>query len=1020
MCNLACLAEPFCPILCLYLHFQSANDFLQESRQVNLFFKYYWKVRCNMSKNIIYRNILKNMQEGVLSVDLKGRITTFNRAAEQILNLEASQVIGQIFGQVLFSLDGSDDFVQAILNTIYDSETIYHKRIRFPLANRVRLLAMTTSFLYADETAGRPGVKTGVIAVFADITAAEQLKEALKALKEIQVEQLVRAYRQKGHVLSTLDPLGFVLPGDHDDLKLQGHGLDDTDLETPFSVLLGSRPVTMPLKRILEEMEQIYCRAVGVQYMHIDDLNVQQWLREKIENPDYRQSPSRETQIRILRKLTDAEAFETFLQKNFTDAKRFSLEGAETLIPLLDQAIERAGSKGVEDIVIGMSHRGRLNVLVNLLGLPAKEIFRRLGHYEAGDSGQSAGDVPVHLGQETTHVSDAGKPIRLSLCFNPSHLEFVGPVVLGRVRARQDRLEGNSPGKVLPLIIHGDAAIAGQGINQELFNLSGLCGYTTGGAVHVIVNNQIGFTTPPDQSRSTHYASDVARMLQIPIFHVNGERPEAVDQVIRLALDFWKTWQRDVIVDLYCFRRHGHMELDDPKFTQPLLSEVIRQRPPIREAYMSNLVGLGQISLQEAAAIAEGSDRALKEELARGKSRDHDAADTGESSTEQDMPDTCVAEHRLLALLKELSTLPDGFLAHPKVTAILKRRIKMSQGKQPIDWAAGEALAYASLLCEGQPVRISGQDSLRGTFGHRHAVLFDQKTGKSHTPLVNLSRSDAVFSIFNSPLSEAGVLGFEFGYSIDVPDGLVIWEAQFGDFANGAQVIIDQFISSSEVKWQQSSGLCLFLPHGLEGAGPEHSSARPERFLQLAACNNMDIVFLSTAAQVFHRLRRQVLSSRKRPLIVFTPKSMLHRKTAGSPLEEFTCGAFTPILSTGLDGNTKKLIICCGQLGAELEKERLAGHADTGILRLEQLYPFPGEELTEILAGLPDLTHIVWAQEEPENMGPWHWIRTRLADRLKPGQHLTAVTRPECPSPATGSRARHRQEHTGLISALFP
>lgn len=972
-----------------------------------------------MTDITIYRDILQNMREGVLSVDLNGKIITFNQAAERILNLRAKDVIGEIFGQVFFSFKGSDDFIQAVLNTIYQSRTIHHKRIKFSIANKNRILTMTTSFLYGDASDNGERKKSGVIAVFGDITEAERMKSKLKALKKIQVEQIVRAYRQKGHVMASLDPLGVILPSRHEDLELSRYGLDNSDLENTFSILLGKTLVTWPLHKILTELNTVYCQAVGIQYMHIDDLVLQQWLREKIEDPDYRKAPSRNIQLQILKKLTDAEAFETFLHKTFTHTKRFSLEGAETLIPLLDQTIERASKKGVEEIVIGMPHRGRLNVLVNLLGLPAKDIFRRFSNFEDSSDPKNTGDVPVHLGQETIRTSDGGHSIKLSLCFNPSHLEFVGPVVLGRVRARLDKADATKTGTILPLIIHGDAAFAGQGINQELLNLSGLSGYTTGGAVHVILNNQIGFTTQPDQGRSTHYASDVARMLQVPILHVNGERPEAVNLVMRLALDFWQTWQRDIIIDMYCFRRHGHMELDDPTVTQPLLYKAIAKRPPIRKSYMANLVRLGKVTPEEAKAIADDSDRILQAGLKQAKTSAGQKSIRKKFSQEKNAPETNVPKTDLSSLIEELSTPPDNLKLHPKVKAIMRRRLGMAKGKNRLDWATGETLAYATLLGEGLSVRISGQDSQRGTFAHRHAVLFDQETGASYTPLANLSQSKADFSIYNSPLTEAGVLAFEFGFSIDQPAGIVVWEAQFGDFANGAQVIIDQFITSSEAKWQQPSSLCLFLPHGLEGNGPEHSSARPERFLQLAACTNIEIVCLSTASQVFHRLRLQGLRKEKRPLIVFTPKRMLHSPAACSPLDDFAKGRFEPILFSGKKQTMAHLFVCYGQFGAELENERKKHKKNVGILRLEQLYPFPQAELEQCISDAPRLHDIVWAQEEPENMGPWNWVRPKLKKILGSRHALDVIARPESPSPATGSPTRHKLEHQRLMESLF-
>jgi 2-oxoglutarate dehydrogenase E1 component len=697
------------------------------------------------------------------------------------------------------------------------------------------------------------------------------------------------------------------------------------------------------------------------------------------------------------------------------------------LIPLLDHAIERASEHGIEDVVIGMSHRGRLNVMANLLDFPPSNIFRRFEEFEAASDPIRIGDVPFHLGMETTRRTAAGRTMRLSLCFNPSHLEFVGPVVLGRARARLDRgRTDEGPINVLPLIVHGDAAFAGQGIVQELLNLSRLPGYATGGTVHVVLNNQIGFTTQPEHGRSTQYASDVARMLQIPVFHVNGEHPEAVDRVIRLALDFRTHWRRDVVVDMYCFRRHGHMEQDDPTFTQPILYQAIARQAPLRETYTANLVKLGQVTGAEAEAIAVQSRRSLEHELARvtaAKTPDAVPSPTLPEDTAgepMDEPDTALPRAQLISLLQRLSVLPEGFETHPKIGALLRRRRAMAQGKSRLDWATGETLAYASLLASGRTVRLTGEDSERGTFGHRHAVLHDQRSAATWTPLATLSPDQGRCAFHNSPLSETGVLAFEFGYSLEEPDGLIIWEAQFGDFANVAQVIIDQFIVSSTVKWRQSSGLCLFLPHGLEGQGPEHSSARPERFLQLAACDNVDIVHLTTASQVFHRLRLQALRKPRRPLIAFTPKRLLQHAAASSPLDEFCDARFRPVLADVESGTVQHILLCCGQIFADLERERQKQKEPAiAIVRMEQLYPFPETGLARALARYPAGTTLTWVQEEPENMGPWRWLRPQLEELLGDRYLLRWAARPEQPSPAVGSQALHQQQQQQLLRDAF-
>jgi 2-oxoglutarate dehydrogenase E1 component len=974
-----------------------------------------------MSESIIHRNILENMRDGVLSLDLKGKLITFNRAAESILGLSQSEVVGRYFAEVFLSIDGSDDFSQVVLDAIYDSSSIHHRRVGFPVDSGTKILTVTTSFLFEEDSTSGQAVRAGVIAVFSDVTEVEQLRDSVRAMAALRVEQLVRAYRERGHVIAALDPLGRTRSNAHAELDPAHYGIKGSELDETFTVLWGGASASRPLREIVDELRRVYCGAVGIQYLHIDDLEIQNWLRERIEGSEFDSLPPREEQIRILRKLIDAETFESFLQTTFKRAKRFSLEGAETLIPLLDQAVEKAGEHGVDEVIIGMAHRGRLNVLANILELPASDIFRRFEQLDSGNDADSDGDVRFHLGVESRRETTQGKPIRLSLCFNPSHLEFVGPVVLGRARARQDRRVPADTQQVLPLIIHGDAAFAGEGIVQEQFNLSRLEGYTTGGSVHVILNNQIGFTTDPEQSRSTQYCSDVARMLQIPIFHVNGENPEAVNRVIRLALDFWKVWRRDVVVDMYCFRRRGHMELDDPFFTQPLLYKTISDQPPVRTSYTENLLRLGQLSMEESEVIAQQSRQALEEELVRAEapSTGSEKLDPEQSGISHSDIVTSIPRDTLVSLIQGISELPADFKVHPKIGAILKRRHAMAAGKQRLDWATAEALAYATLLASGHSVRLTGQDSERGTFAHRHAVLHDIDTGDRYAPLENLVGNGAGrFSVYNSPLTESAVLAYEFGYSIEASEDLVIWEAQFGDFANVAQVIIDQFLVSSEAKWQQPSGLVLFLPHGLEGQGPEHSSARPERFLQLCARDNIEVVQLTTASQIFHRLRMQGLSATRKPLIVFTPKRMLQHSSAFSSLDELCKGKFREVIAGPAAAEVQQVLLCSGQLAAELEAEQKKRQAQVVIVRLEQFYPFPGEVLKRVLDDYPPGAMLTWVQEEPENMGAWRWLRPQLETILE-DQTVRCVARPERVSPATGSSAIHLREQKQLLDRAF-
>jgi 2-oxoglutarate dehydrogenase E1 component len=961
------------------------------------------------------------MRDGVMSIDLNGRVTTFNGAAEKILGLNRTDVIGKTLLETVFDLPGSDDFVQVILDAIYESSVTHHRRVTLPVGSDVRRLSVTTSFLFESDGDAGESERVGVVAVFGDITEVERLRDEVQAMAALRVEQLVRAYRERGHVLASLDPLGQVSRQEHVELDPQHYGIGEGELAETFTFLWGGTAVRWPLHQILDELRTVYCGSVGVQYMHIDDLDIQGWLRQRLEGPDFRTPLSRAEQVHILRKLVDAEIFETFLQTEFSRAKRFSLEGAETLIPLLDRAIEKAVRQGVTDVIIGMSHRGRLNVLANILEVEAGQLFGRFEQLDSGRDADSDGDVRFHLGVEVKRETTDARPVHISLCFNPSHLEFVGPVVMGRARARQESKEHDDKASVLPIIIHGDAAFAGQGVVQEMFNLSRLEGYDTGGTVHIILNNQIGFTTQPRQSRSTQYPSDVARMLQIPIFHVNGEQPEAVNRVIRLALDFRKAWGRDVVVDMYCYRRRGHMELDDPSCTQPLLYQAIEDRPPIRDAYSENLLRLGNVSVEEAAAIESESRRVLEAALKEAKAAvlSDVAADAGPRAASSPGVSTGVSRDAVSGLLRRLGQIPEGFDAHPKVAAVMRRRQSMAKGKQRVDWATGEALAYATLLVDGCSIRLTGQDSERGTFAHRHAVLHDAKTGAMCVPLSTVGGSGSgAFSVQNSPLTETAVMAFEFGYSIEAEKDLVIWEAQFGDFANVAQVIIDQFLVSSDAKWRQPSGLVLFLPHGLEGQGPEHSSARPERFLQLCANGNVEVAYLSTASQVFHRLRQQAMEPSRRPLIAFTPKKMLQKPTASSPLDEFCGGAFRPVIPDPEMPTADRVLLCSGQLGADVLEERARRGAPAAVVRLERLYPFPGEQLIDAVSRHPKGVPLVWVQEEPENMGAWRWLRPHLEEVMQ-NNPIRFVARPERASPATGSVAIHQREQQTLFDKTF-
>jgi 2-oxoglutarate dehydrogenase E1 component len=857
------------------------------------------------------------------------------------------------------------------------------------------------------------------------------------AVRQDKVDQLVRAYRVRGHRIAQLDPLGLMQES-HPELEVGYYDLSDRDLSQNFSArTLSGVGKRLPLKDIIERLRKTYCSYIGAQFMHIDDIESKHWLQQKMEESQNTRILSRSEQLRVLTKLIDAETFEQFIHKKFLGAKRFSLEGGESLIPLIDQALEKAGEQGVEEAVIAMAHRGRLNVLANIMGKSPAQIF-----HEFADNDPKrflgGGDVKYHLGHSYDHITSTNKRIHLSLCFNPSHLEFVNPVLLGRVRAKQDRRHDTDRERVLPILIHGDAAFAGQGIVQETLNLSQLDGYKVGGTIHIIVNNQIGFTTPPESSRSSTYSSDVAKMLQIPIFHVNGEHPEAVAQVIELAMGFRRTFKRDVIIDMYCYRRYGHNEGDEPAFTQPVMYSVIRKRKSVRESYTDNLLSLGEVTPAEAKDLVKARREKLNAAYTEARSDNFRYAldygrglwETFKGGADINEPDsvTRVQPGAVTAMLTQLSVAPEAFNVHKTLKKLIARRLEFAQGGLELDWGAAEAVAFASLLIDRVNIRLSGQDSGRGTFSHRHSVWHDAKTGDRHIPLNHLSPVQGTYEVIDSPLSESGVLGFDYGYSLDSPEALVIWEAQFGDFANGAQVIIDQFIVSSEDKWNRLSGLVMLLPHGFEGQGPEHSSARLERFLTMCAEDNIQVVNLTTPAQIFHCLRRQVVRPLRKPLIVMTPKSLLRHPKATSSLSDFTDYDFQRVIP---DARTNELsdqklvtrvILCSGKVYYDLIEAAGRFKIDAeGVLihRLEQLYPLHVErDILPLLCGLPEGAEVTWVQEEPLNQGAWPSLFLWWSGKL--GSHpVKVVARPASPSPATGSAASHRIEQEKLMCAAF-
>ena len=841
-----------------------------------------------------------------------------------------------------------------------------------------------------------------------------------------RVDQLIRAYRVRGHLIANLDPLGRERPRPKE-LDLDFYGLTEKDLDRVFSTRTIYPHQSLTLREIVAHMENTYCRSIGVQFMHIDDLSIKQWLQEQMEGTENRIALSRAEQLRILTRLTDAVMFEEFIHKKYQGAKSFSLEGAETLVPLLDMVIERAGEQRIDEIVIGMAHRGRLCVLATIMGKSPRLIFQEFED-AISDPEHGPGDVKYHLGYSTNVRTSIGHDIHLSLCFNPSHLEFVSPVAIGRMRAKMDAFQDKERRRGLCVLIHGDASFAGEGIVQETLNLSALKGYSVGGTLHIIVNNQIGFTTDPEDARSCTYSSDVAKMLQVPIFHVNGEDPEAVAQVVKLAMDFRRLFKRDVIIDLFCYRKYGHNETDDPSFTQPLMAKAIAKKEGVRESYLRHLLALSQVTLEEAEEIKERRRRWLEIELSAGKKGGFVAVSkpkgvwagyVGGSEEGVEDVDTSVPKDKLVRYLEAITKLPEGFHPHPRILRFLDERKAMAKGERRIDFGTAEALAMASLADMGFRVRMSGQDSERGTFSHRHAVLHDYEDGRTYCPLQQISPNQAPVEIYNSPLSEAGVLGFEYGYSLDYPDALVIWEAQYGDFANVAQVYIDQFIASAEEKWKRLSGIVLFLPHGYEGQGPEHSSARLERFLALCANDNIQIVVPTTPAQLFHVLRRQVLRKWRKPLVVFTPKSLLRSKEASSSLDELSEGRFMRIIPDQKK-KASKVLLCCGKIYYDLAQYRAKiGRDDVAIIRIEQLYPLKDEVLMKAFEGVGEDAEVVWVQEEPVNMGVSCYLRRRFGTKILDKWSYNIIGRPEAAAPAKGSLAVHKLEQEEIVRKAF-
>ncbi len=881
----------------------------------------------------------------------------------------------------------------------------------------------------------RPGIiVNGAAAAPAAGLGVDTLRAA--ATDSVRALMLIRAYRVRGHLEANLDPLGLKPHEPHPELDPHSYGFTEADMDRPIFIdnVLGLETAT--LRQIVQIVRETYCGNIGIEYMHIQDPPQKAWIQERIESIRNHTMFTEKGKRAILERLTEAELFERFLDRRYTGTKRFGVDGGESTIPALEQILKRGSQLGIDEVVIGMAHRGRLNVLANVIGKPFAAIFSEFqGNPANPEDVQGSADVKYHLGTSSDREFD-DKIVHLSLTANPSHLEAVNTVVLGKVRAKQLRKGPSGRDQVMALLLHGDAAFAGQGLVAETLDLSELKGYRTGGTIHFIVNNQIGFTTNPVQSRSGPYCSDVAKMIQAPIFHVNGDDPEAVVHVARIATEFRQQFKKDVVIDMFCYRRYGHNESDEPAFTQPLMYRRIAQHPTARAMYADRLVGEGVLARDEVERMTADFQSRLEGEFEAAVSYKPNKADWLEgawsgleiASGDERRGRTAVDGETLREVGRALATVPEGFNANRKIVRLLDAKKRMFESGDGIDWATAEALAFGTLLIEGAAVRLSGQDSARGTFSQRHAALIDQETEHRHLPLNHIRAGQAEFEVVDSPLSEAGVLGFEYGYSLAEPKTLVVWEAQFGDFANGAQVIIDQFISSGEAKWLRMCGLTLLLPHGHEGQGPEHSSARVERYLQLCGEDNMQVVNCTTPANYFHVLRRQLHRNFRKPLIVFTPKSLLRHKLCVSSLADMQPDtSFHRVMYDNEklceDEAVKRVVLCSGKVYFDLFEERARrGQTDLFFLRLEQLYPFPHNALRGELARFPE-AEVVWCQEEPKNMGAWTFvapeIESVMAEASMRRRRPVYVGRPAAAAPATGLLRRHNREQAQLIDTAL-
>jgi len=865
------------------------------------------------------------------------------------------------------------------------------------------------------------------------VVAAESGFDAQAAEKQAGVLRLINYYRVRGHQAAKLDPLGLAPVQHVPDLDPAFHGLAPADLDTVFNTGTLAASDRLPLKDIIRILKSVYTDNIGAEYMYITETAQKRWIQKRLESVAFQPKIATERKREVLKQLVAAEGIERYLHNKYVGQKRFSLEGGDSLIPAMDEVLHACAQRDVEEVVIGMAHRGRLNVLINILGKSPKDLFAEFEGKYSADSLSRAGDVKYHMGF-STDVEVAGKRLHLVLAFNPSHLEIVNPVVEGSVKARQTRRLDEAGQRVVPVLIHGDAAFAGQGVVMETLQLSQSKGYATGGTVHVIVNNQIGFTTPnpieatPNHEvRTSRYCTDLAKMLEAPVFHVNGDDPEAVVFVTRLAMDFRNEFHKDVIIDICCYRRWGHNEADEPSVTSPVMYDVVKKQPTTMQIYAAKLEQEGTVTKND----AEGLVRAYRDGLDKGENTARNTLGlVGNKYTVNwgnylkgtwDTPtDTAVSRDMLATLNAKLQKLPEGFTLHPRVQKIHEDRVKMAAGELPMDWGFAETMAYATLANEGFNIRLSGQDVRRGTFFHRHATVHDYKNGARYTPLRHLSTEKYRFVVHDTLLSEVGVLGFEYGYSTTDPDSLVIWEAQFGDFANGAQVLFDQFISSGYAKWGRLCGLVVFLPHGFEGQGPEHSSGRLERYLQLCAENNQQVCVPSTPAQMFHMLRRQMKRSARLPLIVMTPKSLLRHPLSVSSLDDLTKGQFQTVIQEveKLDvKNVTRIVFCSGKVYFDLaqarEKQKLSNVA---LVRIEQLYPFPRDGYEAALKQFPNATEVLWCQEEPENQGAWYQIKHRLSVYLQPHHRLMYSTRKGAATTAVGYLKVHQKQQEDVVN----